>query len=159
MSESPISATIEKMVASEVLAAHCFEGCEDSEIAEIESVSGVSLPETYKELLRVLGKNAGDFLCGSDFLYPDLLRVPQWSRELLVSSDSSVVLPKTAFPFLMHQGYQFLFFDCADGHDPPVFRFLEGDEQPTNVSATFSEWLELCAEGEIQSRLNIKASS
>ena len=39
-----------------------FVGCSDADIAALESHFSVSLPEAYKEFLRVCGRDAGQFL-------------------------------------------------------------------------------------------------
>lgn len=40
----------------------------------------------------------------------------------------------------MHQGYEFLYLS-GGGDDPPVFRFTEGDDQPLQVAARFTDFV------------------
>ncbi len=56
----------------------------------------------------------------------------------------------------MHQGYQFLYFDCDAGHDPPVYLFLEGEDAPRQVFDSFSQWLSQCVEDEIAAYAELK---
>jgi hypothetical protein len=116
-------------------------GCSDEQIKEIESKLKVSLPPIYKKFLSVMGQKSGDFLRGSDFWYPELLTLRQGAESLLHDLSSSLKLPQSAFVFGMHQGYQFFYFDTSDGDDPPVYYYLEGDEEFSRKFDHYSEFL------------------
>ena len=49
-----------------------------------------------------------------------------------------------------HQGYTFLFFDAESQDDPPVWMFTEGDQQPKQIAPSFSEWLFVALEDDIE---------
>lgn len=128
-----------------------LQGCSASEIGSIEAASKVALPPAYKEFLRTIGKNAGEFLTGEDVFYPDILDLRQAADELLVESRAGFALPETAFVFLMHQGYQFMFFDAAGGgDDPAIFHYVEKQAKPAEVFSHFSEWLKAVLDDEIE---------
>ena len=122
-------------------------GCTPEEIAQVEAQARLTLPATYKDFLSHLGVSAGRFLQGSDFAVTQLPGANRHARELVQSAGS--VLPPTAFVFLMHQGYEFLFFDTAEGGDPEVFRFEEGGDIQ-KVGMTFSTWFLQTANDEIR---------
>ena len=112
-------------------------GCKPSDIDRIESDLAVKLPSVYKEFLSTLGRGAGTFLSGSDFNYADLPRINSEARDL--AHDAGIDLPTSAFVFLIHQGYQFLWFDTSEGADPEVRRFREG-EPGERLGRPFSAW-------------------
>jgi hypothetical protein len=87
------------------------------------------LPAIYEEFLARMGKGAGQFLVGSDYLLPALLRLREDAAALLEESGVGFRLDRTDFVFVGHQGYGFLFFNVADSPDPPVFLLVE-DETP-----------------------------
>ena len=72
----------------------------------------------------------------------------EWADEMLAENGRPFELPPGAFVFLMHQGYQFMYFVC-DGatDDPPVYYYLEGQPAVERKAERFSDWLELCASG------------
>lgn len=72
---------------------------------------------------------------------PDLREI----AEQLLQENNQPPLPAQAFVFLMHQGYQFLYF-VADGKndDPPVYGYLEGEQGIVKKFEHFSEMV-LCA--------------
>ena len=143
--------TLLKSMEGTALAGHnILEGCSESELKEIEAIAEAKLPEEYRTFMAVLGRFAGDFLSGSDYLYPDVLKVKKYAEELLEESEVKVTIPKTAFPFFMHQGYLFMYFDCASGDNPPVWRFMEGYDEPLKIADSFSEWLQDAISAELQ---------
>lgn len=105
------------------------------------------------------GRGAGEFLIGTNWMYPDLKGLQKQARELLVDCKCTVPLTETAFVFAMYQGYQFLFFDCADGDDPPVFRFVDSTPSFEEVFPTFSEWLSQCVDDEIAAQPSASSHS
>ena len=118
-------------------------GCSAAEIAEIEAASGhaAQLPAQYRSFLREMGRSAGHFLRGTDVFYPQILKLRNIALALLRECAVGWSLGSHDFVFSSHQGYQFLFFDWSRGDDPPVMLFLEGDTEPRQVFASFSEWL------------------
>lgn len=124
-------------------------GCSGEEVAHLESKLGFRLPATYREFLLALGHDAGSFMVGSDFSFDRLLDLQVEARALAREG-----APRTAFPFLMHQGYEFLFFMVGDDEDPQVHRFEEGGTGAP-LGMTFSAWFAMATEDEIRlSRLS-----
>ncbi|HUY93451.1 MAG TPA: SMI1/KNR4 family protein [Pirellulales bacterium] len=156
MTTSTIRVTFERLRSTGLAAADATRGCTKEEIAEIESTLRVRLPNAYREFLRLCGKQAGEFLLGTDWTFPTILALKESAAALLRECDVPRELSPSAFVFAMHQGYQFLFFDCQSGQDPAVFRFIEGDQSARQVFDSFSNWFRQCAEDEIaaQAELN-----
>lgn len=136
-----------------------LQGCSTSEIEKLEAASQVVLPGAYKEFLCAIGKSAGEFLIGEDVFYSDILNLRGYADELLAESQAGFVLPKSAFVFLMHQGYQFLFFDTASGEDPAVFHYMEKEAQPKEVFTNFSKWLNAILDDEIAISKSLQEST
>jgi hypothetical protein len=119
-----------------------FRGCTEEEIQSIEDRFRIHLPTSYRDFLRVMGHDAGDFLVGSDYVFPKMLGFRGGAEELLRKSGSGFTLPPTAFVFFSHQGYTYEWFDCNDREaDPPVILFTELEGEPRKVSESFSAWL------------------
>ena len=115
-------------------------GCDERAVHEFQEQAGLDLPLAYLEFLMAVGCHAGEFLCGSDFLFPVLGRLQTGAARLL-TEDGGPPLPPSAFVFCGHQGYQFLFFDLAGGPDPEVRHYLEGTRAFVSVAPSFSSWL------------------
>ena len=102
-------------------------GCTQQEVKDIEKAIGHQLPVSYQNFLILMGKNAGQFLRGSDCFYPDILDLNTGAKEILSENDFPETLPDDAFVFFIHQGYQFSFFRLGEGNDPPIYYFTEGE--------------------------------
>ncbi len=146
--ESPEKAAIEKLLGSRLLTNRKVVGCNEEEIQEIERKFNNRLPSAYKEFLTACGKCAGDFMVGTDILYPAVLGLKKFAQELLTESDSEFALTEDQFVFAMHQGYTFLFFSCRDD-DPEIYRYLEYDKKPEKVFDHFSVWLDSTIDDEL----------
>jgi hypothetical protein len=72
-----------------------------------------------------MGHGAGKFLRGSRCWGKFLKELNADAVSLLKEDESVFSLPKDAFVFWMHQGYQFLFFSHSDGDDPPIHWYLK----------------------------------
>lgn len=100
--------------------------CTEAEIAHLERLYHLALPVGYTEFLRWMGKGAGNFLAGDACFYDALLQLREYALDLLAENGPSLRLPDDAFVFSMHEGYQFLFFRVAEGENPPVYWYGEG---------------------------------
>lgn len=102
-------------------------GCSLMEIEELKLRQGVKhLPACYRGFLNVMGRMAGKWLGGTDAFYPEILELKDWAKELLAENESRIQLPDDAFVFLMHQGYQFMYFLTGDcNEDPSVYYYTE----------------------------------
>ncbi len=124
-------------------------GCSPAEISQIAALANGALPASYRSFLQNMGRGAGSFLRGTDIFYPEVLRLRGLAEGLVRERPIPWTLTDREFVFSSHQGYQFLFFDCSKGDDPPVMYFLEGEEGPQQVSETFSEWLTRTVQDEL----------
>jgi hypothetical protein len=137
----------DELINMKIATLETVRGCSPQEIEGIKSRQGVDyLPGLYVEYLAVLGKEDGDLHVGSDRLYSHLLLLKDWAKELLEENDQPFDLPADAFVFLMHQGYQFLYFPTANrDNDPPVFYYTEDPNleslMPQRKSDHLSEFL------------------
>lgn len=152
MQETQIQLIIERLLHSGLVAPNSLVGCSDTELEKLDEIAGTALPEAYISFMRILGNGAGDFLSGTDFLYPAALGLKLATQHLLQSDGATFALPPTAFPFLMHQGSIFCYFDCREGDNPSVWRYLKGENQADKLSETFSEWLFDAVSAEIETR-------
>jgi hypothetical protein len=124
-----------------------IEGCSSSEIKEIEKCIDYPLPFAYVEFLRVMGRQAGKLLIGTDIFFPQILECQQYAEELLAEDPSTTFqLDDKTFVFMVHQGYQFMFFklDSEATDDRPVYHYIEGGTTPTLAYDSFSSFLLSC---------------
>jgi SMI1/KNR4 family protein SUKH-1 len=140
MEQSAVEKAILQLSESGLVNLRDLKGCTAEEIAQIENAFQLRLPDVYKELLARMGKAAGQFMIGSDYLFPAPLRLRKEAEALVQQSGARSRLDPDHFVFLGHQGYEFLFFDARDTPDPAVFLLMEGEE-PKKVFSHFSEWL------------------
>ena len=143
-----VDEVIGQLAVGGVVAPASVRGCSDADIVALENELGVTLPRTYRSFLAKMGKSAGDFLCGTDFLYPDL-PLRRYAEDLLSDSEEPLALEPDDFVFAMHQGYSFLFFRCGISDDPPVFLYDENKPSFERVAYSFSSWLASAARDEI----------
>lgn len=137
-----IDEIVEGIIALGLAAPDEIEGCTPDEIEEVEKRFALRLPGIYRAYLARLGRREGEFLIGSDFGYPTILTLREAAEELLAENNATITLPANAFVFLMHQGYQFLFFH-ADGvnDDPPVYWYMELSNEFVEHAPSFSAQL------------------
>ncbi len=115
----------------------------DSEsIARLEGHLGLPIPSAYRDYLALAGAAPPTSLVGSECHGRHLLDLREWAVGILDESDTPLRLPDDAIVFLVHQGYQFLYFH-ADGatEDPPVYYFFEGRSEFERSYERFSDWV------------------
>jgi hypothetical protein len=100
-------------------------GCSSREIKSLERQLSAKLPAAYVEFLAWMGHGAGKFLRGSRCWAKFLMELNSEAVDLMKEDESTFSLPKDAFVFWMHQGYQFLFFSLSDGDDPPLHWYMK----------------------------------
>jgi SMI1 / KNR4 family (SUKH-1) len=149
MSQSAVEKAIAGLTEAGLVNPGALKGCASEEIGKIEAEFCLQLPAPYKEFLARMGKAAGQFLVGSDWLFPAMLRLRDDAEALLEESEVAFRLDRSDFVFAGHQGYEFLFFSAADKPDPPVFLLAE-DREPYQAFLRFSEWLLSAVSGEIE---------
>ena len=123
---------------------HKLLACTKPEIILIEQNLDISLPTAYQEFLLWGGHEAGGFWSGSDYCYQDLVELQLIAVEILEANCFPQQLPKDAFVFYMHQGYEFCFFRISEGENPPVYLFNENHDQSSfwRNYLSFSDFLE-----------------
>ncbi len=129
-----------------------FVGCDAMQISFIEEKVKKRLPAVYKEFLLWMGHSSGALLAGSRCSYQDLFSLQDDAIELLQESDLHLSPPENPFVFLMHQGYQFCFFNTDEGDDPPVYWYIEGQGYFKKTFDHFSEFLMDVVNGYAHSR-------
>jgi hypothetical protein len=120
---------IEQLQSFKLVTLSEFLPCDRVEVSRLETQLANLLPEAYREFLLLMGHGAGDFLSGSDCFFQHLPHLQIWAKELLRENNFSEDLPKDAFVFYMHQGYQFSFFRLTEGGNPPTYSYCEGKEK------------------------------
>jgi hypothetical protein len=120
---------------------YTLQGCPNEEIEKLEEHFNIKLPDAYRDFLLTMGRGAGKLFEGSHFTYEHLFKLREWAEELMVEAKAEFDLPDDAFVFMMHQGYDFFFFQVSEGVDPPVDEFLEGKQVPTQQAEHLSEFL------------------
>jgi hypothetical protein len=103
--------------------------CSEEEVHALENQLGRALPAAYREFLLLMGQRTGGLLGGTNWLYEDLEVSQDDAVELMRRDRFPVLLPSDAFVFLMHQRYQFMFFRLTEGDDPPVYYYIESDNE------------------------------
>lgn len=112
-----------------------IQGCSEEEIQKLERQHNVVFPISYRTFLKNFGHGiGGKVMSDIDFLYDSLDSLTNIAKNEILIEDGDPILPKQAFVFAMRNGEQFMFFD-ANGldEDPPVFYYLEDDEEFTKV--------------------------
>jgi hypothetical protein len=146
--QSAVRRVLEELTAAGLVTTETLQGCTDDEIAALEQAHGVTLPAAYREFLCVMGRQAGTFFRGTDFLYGDLDGMREAADDLL-ADDEADELDAADFVFAMHQGYNFLFFRCGISDDPPVLLYVEQEPGVREVANSFTAWLQGAARDEI----------
>lgn len=134
-------------------------GCSPEEISELEKTLNLPkpLPQIYREFLLTFGHGAGFLFRGTDAFYNFLYPIQEAANDLMIEDQTEdedededendqydddkkneekklLTLPKNAFVFSMHQGYQFSYF-LLDGDDDPYYYFyMEGCEGQASKS-------------------------
>ena len=71
------------IVRAGLCTADAVAGCTAMELREIEAHAGGPLPAAYRAFLERMGRSAGRFMRGSDFLYPTLITLRDQAEALL----------------------------------------------------------------------------
>lgn len=116
--------------------------CTENEISEIENLSGKRLPQVYLDFMRKAGAEFSVF-AGSSYTLEELPLLKKAANELLGENNVSEKITDNMFVFLMHQGYQFVYFNLEENENPPVYYYGEGEglETPIKVSESFIGFL------------------
>lgn len=120
-----------------------IKACTEKEISSSEQQLGLLLPIVYREFLLWGGYEPHRLLDFSDCNFSQLSSLQEYAVELLAENNFPESLPKDAFIFCFHQGYQFMFFKISEGQNPPVYFYGEGQKETyfLKVYESFSECL------------------
>jgi hypothetical protein len=120
-------------------AASAVQGCTADEVARLEERLGLTLPQLFRDYLRIMGRNPGNVAKGSDFLYGCLHKLTGELRDC--ASENGVAIPDGVFAMLAHQGYDYLYGSTGSNQDdPPVYRFHIAFREPKEVFPSLSEY-------------------
>jgi hypothetical protein len=156
MGNDTVHGVLKQLIAAGLVTSTSVEGCSDQEIEAIEQKLGVNLPGAYRQFLAQMGRCAGTFFQGTDFLYRELPTLRGQAEELLRGCDVGLELNRSDFVFAVHQGYTFLFFQCGRSDDPPVFLYEEAETSFRQVAESFSSWLVGCATDQIAAETELE---
>jgi hypothetical protein len=145
------SAAIDRLIGAGLASRSTIHGINESEIAKVESVAGRSLPASYRRFLELAGREAGSFLRGSHFFFPEVLDLRAYAEELLAERRWPFRLATSDFVFFMHQGYLFDFM-TGDREEADVLAFHEGDSGPKVAAPNFGTWLSDAVNDELYPR-------
>ena len=121
-----------------------IQGCTDEDISQLEAAYKLKFPATYKQFLRVMGRGAGRLFADCSWTLPELAHANIMLQQKLLANNA-VQVPKSAFVFLACSAAEILFFDAADGDDPPIYVVEIASEPPRLLSDSFSDWLSKAA--------------
>lgn len=154
MQIKPPEALAQMLIDEGFTAAAPIEGCTEADIVNLEKHFKIVLPQVYKNFLRVMGRQAGDFLSDGTWHYDDLEWVRDRANERVTddTEDNSFKFAKSDFVFLSRLGDFFLYFNTEDGVDPAVFILEDGKNQPRRFFDSFSEWLTVCVTSDVLNR-------
>lgn len=132
------------LTENKIANANEIRGFTATEVEKCEQALGSRLPNEYREFLLAIGHDAGLLFQGTDILFRNvdhLLELKKEAEDLLAENEETFVLPKDAFVFSMHQGYEFNFLILSEGNAPPVYQYVEGEGPPVLVWDSFSTFL------------------
>lgn len=122
-----------------------FIGCTAEEIAQLCEKQGSSkLPGLYLQFLQKMGRQAGRLFVGCEVFYSAQIYFDfrEVAEEILEINKVVFEIPKSAFVFLNHQGYIFMYFDTeTNEYDPELIRYSEGTDSYPVAIGRFSELL------------------
>ena len=126
-------------------------GCSMGDVSNIETKFDLRLPAAFTAFLCRVGRSRGQLMPGADFSFPELLYYREVAESLMSDLDD-FNLDQRDFVYWMEQGYQFFFFRTGGSDDPAVF-FYDNDEPGfSKVYDTFTDWLNVCIQEEIDLR-------
>ncbi|WP_152544928.1 SMI1/KNR4 family protein [Deinococcus phoenicis] len=106
------------------------QGLNENVLQAIERDFQLSIPPTYRVLLRLVGNNPNAIpeWIGTDWTGADLYDIQREAHDLVRENPCLRNLPDDAFVLLFHQGYSLLFVPAELGDASPVFVYAETDE-------------------------------
>lgn len=118
-------------------------GLGESEIAELEIKFNLVLPLAYKEFLSLFGRDSGNLL--KSYLVVESKLAMNRESALDASQDEMsgdrVEVLDSWFFFAQWQGYNFFFFDCAEGNEDPAVYILDDSPSVTKYKDSFTQFV------------------
>lgn len=115
----------ERLLRANLCTNETLVGCSDADLAETERTAGCELPEDYKEVMRVIGRGAGDFESDVEMFYPTVVDLTERARNL---EAGAIELPDDAFVFAQCYWEQVLYLRLGTP-ESPVYRWRDGEVQ------------------------------
>ena len=143
-----IDSIMGRLTAVDSRLAEGWQGCSETDLAELQALSGCHLPEVFAALMKRIGRSRGPLMRGADFGFPQVLEFRRIADSLL-SSQGGLSLDPSDFVFEMEQGYQFFFFRAGTGDDPAVLFYNDDDPRFVQVYDSLSDWVRAWIEEEI----------
>jgi hypothetical protein len=143
----------QRLLAAGIAAPGEIVPCSSENIDRVRGAAGGRLPRAYVDFLRTAGRGAGHFLTDVAIFYDKMIGLSELALDILRDWDSPLTLPPGAFVFAERRREQFLFFvDDGKTDDPPVYHYLEGGAQFTQLAGSIWSYLEaeLRAEEELR---------
>jgi len=123
---------IERLFRKQIISEKDLSPCSEDDIAELERLHGLSLPETYKTFLRRMGRGAGCFLTSDHWsvFYEELCDSTGLGGKVTVDDLEELELPQNFFIFASRLDDVHFYF-VADGKsdDPPIFSWNDSGDQ------------------------------
>jgi hypothetical protein len=119
-----------------------FTGIGEEEITFIENRLAYRFPEDFRNYLREFGANCGDlFCCGQDIETDQLIAYQTMGQDLIEENMQrngvKNFLNANTVIFEFHQGYSFNFFKTNADKSINIYRYTEGDVEPTQIYVSF----------------------
>ena len=120
-----------------------FVGYSEAEVGTLEDRREVRLPEVYRAYLLEMGNSRGDLFRGHDVAgIGDFEGFRAEALALMAETNPVLTLPRDAMVVLFHQGYIFSYLLAAGGFDPPVFHYMETEQEPRELAPAFAEMVD-----------------
>lgn len=143
MDEARFERILDRMAASDIAARPGLRGCSAAEIRALEARYGLSLPDTYRRYLAVMGHASGR-LFTSDHMavfYPHVLDMTADCRREIFSP-AGFDLPQDALLIAGRLSSQWEFIRCGDLKNSAVWYVREDEWQVRQSHASVLDWLE-----------------
>ena len=132
---------VDRLNFTGLASSNSIRGCSEKEIAVLEKHFEIIFPRSYREFLKYFGRRAGQLFEGTDCFYEQLWDLRNWAEDLILENGLAFRVPRDAFVFSMHQGYEFLYIPTDAGDDPPVYQYVEDQGLPRLTWRSFTEFL------------------
>jgi SMI1 / KNR4 family (SUKH-1) len=136
-----IDLIVQKMIEEKIVIESELVGCSEDEIKQLEIKYKIQLPQSYKEFLRIMGKNASRLVDRHEFAieYDSVMAMTAAHRQLidrckleleqLGLGEEILELPHNALLILCRlPTHEYYLIEANGGEDSPVFYYGDDDE-------------------------------